>query len=482
MRILSAEYFKKFLLIFLCFTAVFSKLAYSKTVSSEKKYKNLSQTIKQKIKSKSLSSHSLGIVISKVQKDNTIAPLYSLNENKLFTPASLAKIATLYALYAYYPSSYTFKTSFISSALLKNGVLHGDLILKGGGDSSFTSESLWNLINILKRSGIKNIKGSLLVDDSLYKKSFYLPLSERSYFAPASASSFNWNSVAFYIRPGKSLKSPARVFSDPENSYIQIKNKVKTGNKNKIHIQRKHFSKGKELFEIKGEININEEELVKYRNIIYPDLWLGHNAISFLKQRGITVSGSVKKGSCSGHCRVLAEWESRPFSFHSYNLMKYSSNFTAQMLVSHLALLKGSKKGDKKQGMKWINSYLKKEGFKNFRLKEPSGLDRGNKFSPKDLQEILNRISVKFQGIEQIFSYPLAGGKGTLNKKLKKRPPFSFIRAKTGSLYGVLGLAGWAGQKDTKTPYIFVFIFNGKAEKSPKAEELFEEILLSLLS
>ena len=434
--------------------------------------------IEQKIQAKGLKKSSLALLVSKIQTDNKAIPLYRLNGDKLFIPASLVKIATLSALYDYYPPSYTFKTSFVSSAPINKGTLKGDLILKGGGDSSFTSESLWKLVNILTRSGVKNIQGNLLIDDSLYKKEPPLPYSERSYLAPASASSFNWNSAAFYIRPGKTLKSPALVFANPENSYIEVINRVKTGKKNRIQIKRKSSLPNKELFEIKGEIDINKKEIVKYRNITRPALWLGYNSLSFLKQRGIKVSGRVKKGSCSGSCKTLAEWKSKPFVFHSYNLMKYSSNFVARMLVSHLPLLKGAKKGDLKEGMKWIKSHLEqKEKIINFVIKEPSGLDRSNRFSANDLQKILVHSKDHFYSPEMLSAYPLAGGQGTLEKRFPTHP---LVRAKTGSLSGVSALAGWV-ETSSKESYAFVFIFNGKAKKNRKAQKLFDEIILSLL-
>lgn len=443
---------------------------------------NIPLDISQKIKTKGLNKNSLGLVIAKIQKDNTVLPLFSLNKDQLFIPASLAKIASLSALYDYYPPSYTFKTSFVSSAPIQEGRLEGDLILKGGGDSSFTSESLWNLVNNLTRSGITTVKGDLLIDDSLYKKELPLPRSERSYLAPSSAGSFNWNSTAFYIRPAETLQEPAVVFVNPENSYIEVINKVKTGKKTYIQIKRRSASAKKEVFKISGQIDIQKKEKVFYRNITHPALWLGYNSLSFLKHRGIKVSGSVKKGRCSGPCPILTEWESRPLPFHSYNLMKYSSNFVSRMLVSHLPLLDGKSRGSLQEGMKKVRHYLKHtEGLQNFRLADPSGFSRKNRFSPNDLQKILIRSKEKPYSAEMLSSYPLAKGKGTLSKRFLGLPPSSFVRAKTGSLYGVLGLAGWTGNYEKEENYVFVFIFNGRPADSPKAQELFDETILSLL-
>ena len=437
--------------------------------------------IKKEIKKQALKTNSLGIIISQITSDSEISPVYKLNETKLFIPASLVKIASLSALYDLYPLFYTFKTSFLSSANIKKGVLSGDLILKGGGDSSFTSEHLWKLINNLTRSGLKKVEGNLLIDESLYRKEPALPYSERSYLAPSSSSSFNWNSVAFYIRPSKKLNQSATVYANPQNSYVKIINRVTTGKKNKISIKRRFVSSKKELFEIKGEIDISSKEIVKYRNITQPALWLGYNVLSFLNQRGIKVTGAVKKGACKNSCKQLAEWESRPFPFHAYNMMKYSSNFVARMLVSHLPLLEGKKQGDLNQGMQKIRNHLKTTAsLHSFQIIEPSGLNRKNKFSPKDLQKLLIQSEKKYNSPEMLFSYPLARGKGTLNKRFDQLPAGAYVRAKTGSLYGVLSLAGWAGNNNKK--YVFVFIFNGRASKSLKAQKLFDTVITSLIN
>ena len=442
------------------------------------KEKQLSAHIQNAIKAKGLNPSSLGLIVSSIQKPDQA--VYALNEDELFIPASLAKIPVLSALYHFYPLSYTFKTLFLSSAPLQNGVLKGDLFLKGGADSSFTSESLWKLVNALTRSGLRQVKGNLVIDDSLYEKEPPLIYSERSYSAPSSASSFNWNSVAFYVRPGKKLNDPAFVYANPQNLYIEVINKVKTGGRNYIFIKRKNSFKSKEVFEVRGEIKLTETEIVKYRNITKPAIWLGYNILAFLKHRGIEVSGDVKKGVCQS-CYVLAEWESRPFSFHTYNMMKYSSNFVTRMLVSHLPLLQGAEKGSLNLGMKAVQSYLmQKQGIKKFQLKEPSGLSRNNRLSPNDIKKSLISIEDQHYKPEMMFSYPTANGAGTLEKRFQHLPSKSFVRAKTGSLYGVLGLAGWA-DSETKR-YVFVFIFNGSPKNMQKAKELFDESLLFLIS
>ncbi len=71
------------------------------------------------------------------------APIYSLNENQLFQPASNAKLFTTAAALALIGPDYRFKTQVVASGDLdKRGVLHGDLKLVGGGDPSFGTQDL----------------------------------------------------------------------------------------------------------------------------------------------------------------------------------------------------------------------------------------------------------------------------------------------------------------------------------------------------
>ena len=86
------------------------------------KERQFSKYITAQIKLKGLKPNELGLTISSKQGE-----IYALNADQLFIPASLAKIPTLSALYHFYPVAYTFKTSFLSSASLKEGILKGVL-------------------------------------------------------------------------------------------------------------------------------------------------------------------------------------------------------------------------------------------------------------------------------------------------------------------------------------------------------------------
>ena len=449
-------------------------LSFAKDAVSE-----YSKRTEKLIRKKGLKKVYLGLSVSLLssEAEDGGMPLYSLNESRLFIPASLVKIASLSAFYHYFPLDFQFQTQLIASGFVSGTQLKGNLIIKGGGDPGFTSESLWNLVNTFKRSGIKTIKGDILVDNSLYKPFKDKAPSNRSYYALPSASSFNWNSVTFWIRPGK---TKVQIFTDPENPYIKTLNKIKSGRKTILQVQTVNTSANQELFHFKGFFSSKDEERVVYRNIQNPPLWVGYNLLYFLKQRGIHVTGTVKTGSCVSNCRILAKWNSRPLVWHTYNMMKFSNNFVSRMLTSHLPLLKGKDKGDFHQGIQLIKNYLADQaGLANFYLEEPSGLSRKNQFSSKSIKTLLIKGSKRFFGPEMLSSYPLAKGIGTLKKHFGTLSGNEFVRAKTGSISGVLGLAGFA-QNTQGEKFAFAFIYNGPNRHTPKARELFEDMIEAL--
>ena len=415
-------------------------------------------------------------LLPKAKKPDTF---YSLNERQLFIPASLVKIASLSAFYHYFPSDFRFQTRLLGLGSVSNRQLNGHLVIKGGGDSSFTSESLWNLVNVFKRTGITHISGDILVDDSLYRP-FKIPhTSNRSYHALPSASSFNWNSVTFWVRW---QETQAHILTDPDNSYIKILNHIKPGKTTRLQIQTvKGHSKSGEVFQFQGTFKPSDSEKVFYRKIQNPPLWLGHNLKHFLKRRGINVQGKVKKGICSANCKELASWTSHSLNWHTYKMMKFSNNFISHMLTAHLPLLKGSRKGDLQKGTQLIGTYLAGPGgLRHFRLIEPSGLSRKNRFSPGHLKTLLIKDSHSFFNPEILASYPLAKGMGTLKNNFKELPRGVFVRAKTGSISGVQGLAGFV-QNQRRQKFVFVFIYNGPARHTNKAKKLFEDMTTALL-
>jgi serine-type D-Ala-D-Ala carboxypeptidase/endopeptidase (penicillin-binding protein 4) len=416
---------------------------------------------------------------------------FSKNSGEQLIPASLSKIVTAGAVVHQLHPTFKYKTQLVSDAKVKDGILAGSLYLKGGGDPSFVSENMWFLVNEFTRNGITQIDGDVIVDDALFdnvrigqdRESVRV---DRAYDAPLGAMSMNWNSVNIYIRPASKAGEQAKVFVDPETPYLRVINETKTvaaGRGKTIAVERTS-QKGFEgdVIQVNGAIATDVPEVVFYKSITNPDMYCGHNLVSFLRQRGISVKGSVKKGVAPGSADVLATAESKPLAQILGDMMKWSNNYVAEMLVKGLAAENGVKPATMAAGMQQLEKYLDSIGLKKgtYSFVNASGFSRVNRLSPEQLGKVLESVRDNFTAFpEYLSALPIGGVDGTLKNRMKGTKAERWVRAKTGLLNGVVGLSGFAGSEDG-TVRSFVFIYNG-AGKEDQARALFDRLAAALV-
>lgn len=465
---------------FICF---FSQLTLLISFFSSADIQNNPNTLKNEIhrilKKSPIPLSNLTIVVSPVLPAEKEL-YFSHNADKLFIPASLSKIIVASAVLHYFNPFQQFETLFLSDRPIENRRLKGSLYMKGGGDPSFVSESLWILVNHLHRLGLTSIEGDLILDDYLFKtqKNQWVGDMSRSFNTPLSALSFNWNSVNIYIRPGIKLNDPARVVIDPKNSYIQLENKTKTkGVKKNIYISKLKSKSKKDRISIRGFIPLHGSEFVVYRNISYPIFWVGSHVIEFLSQRNIHFHGRIKRGRVPQSAQELAGYKGRNIFRLIQDMMKYSNNFIADVLTAHLSVKKSNRSVD--QGVKQIHKYLESSGIRNYVFVQPSGLSRKNKLKSQDILRVLSRDFSSLYSFEKVSSYPLGGGDGSLKNRFKNLKHPSMIRAKTGWLSGVVGLGGYVRNFKGQTR-AFVFLYNGDAKNQLLAQKLIDQLAETL--
>jgi D-alanyl-D-alanine carboxypeptidase/D-alanyl-D-alanine-endopeptidase (penicillin-binding protein 4) len=448
---------------------------------------DLKERLMAQIKSSALGEKDFGAVVAAVTP-SAITPVFDYQGEKSFIPASVTKVFTAGAALKILGPTRRFTTELLSSAPVQGKTLKGDIYLKGGGDPSFVTETMWVLVNEFARWDISKIEGSIVVDDTLFDDVRFDPSREdsrvdRAYDAPVGAMSFNWNSVNVFIRPGASVGVAADVHADPENEMVSVENKVKTVAANKrtqLAVQRRSLGQGREKVIVTGQIALGAEEKVYYKNVTHPSLWSGANLKASLRLRGIEVTGEVKRGKAPEGARKLADVDSKSLNQIVQDMLKFSNNFVAEMLAKHLAIAKGAAQGTMAGGMKVLKDYALSSGVesKGFVLVNPSGLTRDNIFRPMDMVHVLAFIQNDFLiGPEAMSGFPLIGLDGTLKSRLKEYP--GRVRAKTGMLTGVASLAGWVENK--KGPFAFAFFYNGKAGLTGSARDLFNNLLKTLI-
>ncbi|NQY99754.1 MAG: D-alanyl-D-alanine carboxypeptidase/D-alanyl-D-alanine-endopeptidase [Bdellovibrionales bacterium] len=475
--------------------AIFTFVVCIQSVSANETNQGVSSDLQKKfdkiIKEKGFSRNQLGLYVSS-SREGQITPVYDLNAEKLMIPASLSKVVTAGVALSKLGPNKKFKTQLMINGRVKNGVVEGPLYLKGFGDPGFVSEDLWVLVNDFIRTGVRVIRGGIVVDDTWFDRVRKDPSREgsdvdRAYAAPIGAMSFNWNSVNVYVRPGSRVGKKAAVYADPDNDYIRVVNNTKTvSRRQKSRIEVSRSSGGDSFYgdivTVSGEVSQKLNEKVVYKSIVKPDLWSGYNLKAFLQRRGIEVEGEVTVGSAPMTARVVAEKEGKPLALVVRDMMKFSNNYVAEMLTKHLAADSGEQPATMETGIGLLQQQVASWGFaEGLKIYNPSGLTRQNKMKAKTLHDFLRLLTQRYDlAPENLASYPVAGLDGTLKGRMKGSAAESWVRAKTGLLNGVSGLAGYAGRQDGSI-MTFVFLFNGSSSKTYSARALFDALAISLV-
>lgn len=442
---------------------------------------DLTNRVEKAFKKHGMSGSSLSVSVFKKGKE-----IVDINANKKLIPASVTKLFTALAVLEHIPPGTKFSTRLVSTAKVEDGQLKGDLYLVGGGDSGFVSETMWYLVNVFKREGIKTIEGDIVVDDSLFDDKRFDESREdarvdRAYDAPVGAMSLNWNAVNVFLRPGEKIGDPARVFIDPVNEYITLKAELTTAKKSDFNVSRQRDTEGRDQIIVRGKIDNESKEVVSYKGITDPIAWTGANLKEFLSQRGISVKGKTRSGKAPAGSKLLAEAPSKPIEQLLADMNKFSSNYVAEMLTKQLGAY-NEVQGNLATGLDFIRESVRKAGVSDqeFEIYNPSGLTRDNKFSSRALVKVLEKVRRDFRLFpEFVSSLPIAGVDGTLKNRMKNERAQRWVRAKTGLLTGVASLAGYIGMEDGEV-LSFAFIYNGNKDGA-SVRTAYDQIISDIL-
>jgi serine-type D-Ala-D-Ala carboxypeptidase/endopeptidase (penicillin-binding protein 4) len=94
-------------------------------------------------------------------EDGTV--LVAQAADKAVHPASVSKVATTLALLRRLGPTYRFETTLRTDGLVRDGVLHGDLIVDGGSDPFLVYEGACLMLRRLNEHGVRHVDGSIRV-------------------------------------------------------------------------------------------------------------------------------------------------------------------------------------------------------------------------------------------------------------------------------------------------------------------------------
>lgn len=419
-----------------------------------------------------------------VRSMRTGEPLYSRNIHQPLTPASTLKVLTAEAALIFMKPDYRFSTQLLTDAqTIKNGVLQGNLYIVLSGDPTLTYNDLVELILNLKNQQITGIAGNVYIDNTAYDQSFYGPdWVEKDkgycYAAPISASIINHNCIPFKVTPSK-VGQAAQIETFPNFYYPTIKNYVVTKpNRSSCSVRLStDISSG---LEIDGCMPKGKEWGISYVVTDVPE----YNRSLFrdvLSQMSVKLAGTVTFGAAPKNPSMIAHHASEPLSVLITEMLKKSDNVIAGALFKKLGQLYTRRPGSWENGSVAVSQILTRNAGVNLnglRILDGSGLSPSNLTTPSQLMQVLDYAYHNNSTNDAFISaLPIAGVDGTLKHRMGNIA--RKVRAKTGTISGVVSLAGYVLSGD-KEVLAFVIMVNGNKGMTWKYKEMEDRIATTL--
>jgi D-alanyl-D-alanine carboxypeptidase/D-alanyl-D-alanine-endopeptidase (penicillin-binding protein 4) len=406
-------------------------------------------------------------------------------------PASLMKLLTSYSALKKLGPSFTFTTKALAAGLPVDGVISGDIWIKGSGDPFFVSENAFQLARAIKDSGVRQIAGSIFVDNSF----FQLP-SERicldndcagAYNPVVSAAAIDFNTLTVRVTvPAKAGKGFS-VDAGPAGGYVLVSGQASSRKKGENSLRLRSLGatgNGREQFQLSGQTSARGGRVREFRFIAADPAGLFANAMrAALERSGVKVLGArAQEGTAPPDSKEIAYCESAPLSELIVGLNTYSNNFMAEMLLRSLGGVVAGAPGTSEKGISVIRTSLGEAGIPHeiATLDCGSGLSRFCRVSPATFCRLLAAAwNDKAIGEEFISSLAVNGGQGTLRRRMCK--PGLTVRGKTGTLGDVIGFAGYVTGPSGRTCAAAVMLNDvpDRAQARKAVDALLEQVAFS---
>ncbi|WP_229263386.1 D-alanyl-D-alanine carboxypeptidase/D-alanyl-D-alanine endopeptidase [Duganella dendranthematis] len=450
---------------------------------------DLPEPVARLMQSSNIPPEAAGII---VLRGDTV--LVSHNPQQSMQPGSTMKLFTTLTALEQLGPVFRGRTELRSSADVVNGVLQGDLILRGGADADFNEDVLGHMLQALRNQGIRRIKGDIIVDRLLFTPSRpdagQPPFDEYPwayYNVIPNAALINTNLLKVEMR---STGNKLSLVMLPEMDKVSIRSEMKLtdaacgswengwrtpdysrkGDRIEVVL---HGSFPKDCTK-STNINVLDSQDFLARLLLAEWSKLGGSLSGEVREAAIPAAPADAASAPAIATRLLAEHVSRALPEIVRDTNKQSDNTLARTIFLSL----GSLEADPQLGSKplppdasgastpmraetAIRAWLQQHNIdgNGLILDNGSGLSRSERATPAQLAALLQAGLKSLWMPEFLASLPVAATDGTMRRRLKDSPAAQRARLKTGSLTGMIAIAGYV-QDANNQPCIVVAILN----------------------
>jgi D-alanyl-D-alanine carboxypeptidase/D-alanyl-D-alanine-endopeptidase (penicillin-binding protein 4) len=421
-----------------------------------------------------------------VQAIDAPEPVLSHLPDVARSPASVMKIVTTWSALEYLGPAYTWPTEVYFLGDFDGRKLDGDLALKGYGDPYLVVEEVWKLLKSLRRLGLEEITGDLVLDDS------YFAIDEpdpgvfdgqpyRTYNVVPNALLMNFKAVQFQFTP-----DPARgrvsVATEPVLANLTIDNNLALVDGPcrgyQAGIAFAHADpESLERVVLDGEFSRRCNVYGLGRTVLQHDTFAFGLFSSLWKEVGGSFSGKLRKELIPPDATPALVWQSRPLGEVVRSINKNSNNVMTRQLLYTLGAEAAGAPGTRENGIATVRALLESHGLDlgSLMLQNGAGLSRDERASMRLLADLLQMAYRSPYAPEFIASLSLGGLDGTTRGRFDSHRE-GLMHVKTGRLDHVSAIAGYVHGADDRTYVVAVVMNSPDAHRGP-GQELEEAVL-----
>jgi D-alanyl-D-alanine carboxypeptidase/D-alanyl-D-alanine-endopeptidase (penicillin-binding protein 4) len=434
----------------------------------------LPEMVQARMREAGIPLEAAGIVVRRMSDGATVL---SYGAERSLQPASTLKLLTALVALEQLGPAYRGRTELRAQGEVQDGVLKGDLVLRGLGDVDLDWLALDRMLRAARQAGIHEIRGDLVLDRSLFAPSRpdlgAAPFDESPEFrynvipdalllntnllqldlvADGSGMSVAMTPLLENVAIGAELTLVDRACEDWEDGWQPPTVVEASGGRLEVRL------KGEFPRHCSASTAINVLDRTVYADRLFRSLWT---------HLGGTFHGRAREGVMSSGARGIAEHRSRPLSEVVRDVNKRSDNPVARVLYLTLGALSDRDAGlpTARRSEAEVRAWLVRRGIggEGLVLDNGSGLSRTERIRPSQLAAILAAGSQSEWAPEFLASLPIVAVDGAMRNRLRDSAAAGRARIKTGTLRDVSAVAGFVKDAGGETHVVVALINHPRA-------------------
>lgn len=401
----------------------------------------LRQHLDELLSAAPLSRLRVGVTVVEAQSGDV---LYAHNAERAYNPASNTKILTTAAALAALGGNWHWTTALHGPRPDAEGVIHGDVELRGSGDPLLTPKGLGELARGLRERGVTRIEGRLLADGK------FRDADRPEVAAGEGALVLNRDAYTVRVSPTAIGDAAAVSIAPAVPEFFSIENHAVTSkHRTRLQLDVRRDDEGRYVVVVRGRINARRGTYSRHMHVADGASYAAVVLREALALFGIEVTGGVAHGGLRGDAPLLATHYSDPLADVCRVSNKPSDNFVADSIFKALGRVRYGGAATLEKGARAVLDTLKPFGINPgaVTLVNGSGLTYENRVRPAGIARLLRSVYLDLAlAPEFISSLAIGGVDGTLRHRFRGDDMRRLVRGKTGTLSTVSALSGYVAR------------------------------------